>query len=84
MSLKGPYGGERVNNKIRQRFDRSIADAVRATKEADARKPRRDLTARARAMPSERFSKKVRLYLCPETGATVFDPNGASPIRRNR
>jgi hypothetical protein len=73
-----------VNNKIQQRFDRSIADAVRATTESNARKPRRDLTAHARAIPSERSSKKGRLYLCPETGATVFDPNGTSPIRRNK
>jgi hypothetical protein len=73
-----------MNNKTQQRFDRSIADAVRATKEANARKPRRDLTAQARAMPSERVSKKGRLYLCPETGATVFDPNGSSPRRGNK
>jgi hypothetical protein len=73
-----------VNNKIQQRFDRSITNAVRATKETDARKPQRDLRAQARAMPSERFSKNGRLYLCPQTGATIFDPNGTSPIRRNK
>jgi hypothetical protein len=76
--------GEHMNNRTQQRFDRSIADALRATKEAHARKPRRDLTAQARAMPSELLSEKGRLYLCPETGATVYDPNGTFPSRGNK
>jgi hypothetical protein len=73
-----------MNNKTQQRFDRSIADAVRATKEANARKPRRDLRAQARARPSERFSNKGHLYLCPQTGATVFDPNEPSSSARKQ
>lgn len=66
-----------MNNKIQRQFDRSIADAVRITKEANDRKPRRDLTARIKAMPTEwaKVSKKGRLYMDHVTGGTVWDPN---------
>jgi hypothetical protein len=69
-----------MNNKIQRQFDRSIKDAVRITKEANDRKPRRDLTARVNAMPTERAmpSKKGRLYLDPITGGTVWDPTYCS------
>lgn len=65
-----------MNNRTQQRFDRSIRDAVSETQRANERKPRRDLTAVAKAMPTDNAKPKGRLYLDPATGATVWDPAG--------
>lgn len=64
-----------MNNRIQQRFDSSIRKAIEATELANARKPRRDLTEVIRAMPTDRRKPHGRLYLCPETGATVWEPS---------
>jgi hypothetical protein len=66
-----------MNNKIQRLFDRSIADAVRVTKEANDAKPRRNLRERINAMPAERAAGKGRLYLDKATGATVWEPASA-------
>ena len=64
-----------MNNRIQQRFDRSIREAVRDAKAARDRRPTRDLTAIIKAVPAKRAAKpKGRLYLCPQTGATIWDP----------
>lgn len=60
-----------MNNRIQQRFDRSIREAVSHAKRVNEAKPRR----RVVVSPSVPETKpKGRLYLCPETGATVWDP----------
>lgn len=62
-----------MNNRIQQHFDRSIREAVEATKRANDAKPRRAV----KPLPVEKQTKpKGRLYLCPETQATIWDPNG--------
>jgi hypothetical protein len=66
-----------VNNKVQQKFDRSIRDAVNDTRRAWEAKPRRKIVVPPSAPEKE---PKGRLYLCPETGATVWDPN-ATPDR---
>ena len=58
-------------NRVQQRFDRSIREAVEATKRANAAKPRRRITVPT--SPPEK-DPRGRLYLCPETGATVWEP----------
>lgn len=63
-------------NRAQQRFDKSIREAVEATKRANDAKPRR-----AVVVPPSEPEKPLRgrLYLCPETGATVWEPaNGNS------
>lgn len=65
-----------MNNRTQQRFDRSIREALEATAEADARKPRRDV----RPSPSPRMSapprkcRRMVLLMDPETGGTVLVP----------
>ena len=71
-----------MNNRVQQRFDRSIVEAVRASAEAT----QRDRAANARDVrraPMTRVEKlaarrkpKGRLFLDPMSGATVCDPNG--------
>ena len=61
-----------MHNKVQQRFDRSIRDAVAVAKRANANKPRRDVKPPETAERST--GPKGRLYLCPETGATVWAP----------
>jgi hypothetical protein len=67
-----------VNNKIQQRFDASIRRAISEARAADVSNPRRDLTARIKAIPTERALGKGRLYLDKVTGATVFEPASQS------
>jgi hypothetical protein len=62
-----------MNNRIQQRFDRSIHEAVEETKRVNAAKPRRRIVVSPSA-PEK--APKGRLYLCPETGATVWAPVG--------
>lgn len=68
-----------MNNKVQQKFDRSIRDAVAQTAEANAKKPGRDVRT---APPPARPQPKGRLYLEKETGATIWEPaecmNGGS------
>lgn len=61
-----------MNNRIQQRFDRSIREAVEEAKRVNDAKPRRDVR---QPRSTERYSElKGRLYLCHETGATVWEP----------
>ena len=60
-----------MNNLIQRKFDRSIREAVEATKRANDAKPRRCIVVPPSA-PEKPL--KGRLYLCPETGATVWEP----------
>jgi hypothetical protein len=63
-----------MNNRVQQRFDRSIREAVAATKAAEAARPTRDVTP---PKPTRRERKpKGTLRLCPNTGATVWYPAG--------
>ena len=62
-----------MNNRIQQRFDRSISEAVEATQRANDAKPRRRIVVPPSAPEKE---PKGRLFLCPETGATVWEPVG--------
>ena len=59
-------------NKVQQKFDRSIRDAVEETKRANERKPRRVL----KPIPDEprRAIGKHVLVMDPETGGTVLVP----------
>ena len=58
-------------NRVQQRFDRSIQKAVEESKRANDAKPRRKIVVPV--TPPEK-EPKGRLYLCPETGATVWEP----------
>jgi len=61
-----------MNNRTQQRFDASIREALAETERAKAHKPRRDATP---PKPTKRpRAPKGRLYLDPETGATVWCP----------
>jgi hypothetical protein len=62
-----------MNNRIQQRFDRIIREAVEENKRANDAKPRRRIVVLPSAPEKE---PKGRLYLCPETGATVWEPVG--------
>ena len=64
-----------MNNRIQQRFDKSIRDAVADTKRANDAKPRRRIVVQPSAPEPK---PRGRLYLCPETGATVWEPANAS------
>jgi hypothetical protein len=66
-----------MNNRTQQRFDRSIREAVAITRASAARRPRRDLSALVKAMPAKPATPRGRLYLDPETGATVWDPEAS-------
>lgn len=58
-------------NRVQQKFDRSIREAIEEGKRANEAKPRRRIVVQ----PSEPEKEpKGRLYLCPETGATVWEP----------
>lgn len=61
-----------MNNRTQQRFDKSIREAVEATRKAQDAKPRRAVVP----LPTEPKQKKPRgrLYLDPITGATVWEP----------
>jgi len=61
-----------MNNRIQQRFDQSIREAVRHAKRVNDAKPRRRIVAQPSPTQPE---PKGRLYLCPETGATVWEPH---------
>ena len=61
-----------MNNRTQQRFDRSIADALETKRAANSAKPRRDVTP-PKAQASSK-APKGRLYLDPQTGATVWEP----------
>jgi hypothetical protein len=68
-----------MNNRIQQRFDRSIKDATeeaKAVTERERSANRRDLTAVVKAMPTDTAKPKGRLYLDKETQATMWDPAG--------
>ena len=65
-----------MNNRIQQRFDRSIREAVAETEVARARRPRR---AVVRTPAVRERAPRGRLYLDPLTGATVWDPSGRRP-----
>lgn len=68
-----------ANNRTQQRFDKSIREAVEATKRADEAKPRKNVSPpkmTAQEKKAARRKPKGRLYLDPKTGATVWDPNG--------
>jgi hypothetical protein len=58
-------------NRVQQRFDRSIRDAVELSKRANDAKPRRSIVVPPSVPEKE---PRGRLYLCPETGATVWEP----------
>lgn len=62
-----------MNNKVQRQFDKSIREAVAATEAAKANKPRRAVqnVGSYADMPT---STKGRLFLCPMTGATVWEP----------
>lgn len=74
-----------MNNRVQQRFDRSIREAVAEAarlrdeaREVPDRSRVRELLARAEAA-DERASRARRragwkLQLCPETGATIYGP----------
>jgi hypothetical protein len=68
-------------NRVQQRFDRSIAKAIEETKRANDAKPRRNV--RQPRSTVKEAEPKGRLYLCPETGATVWEParSDATPRR---
>ena len=59
-----------MNNRTQQRFDRSIREAVAATKAAEAARPRTP-----KRIPRELFAEpkgeRLQLMLCSQTGATV-------------
>lgn len=61
-----------MNNRIQQRFDCSIREAVKETKRVNDAKPRRDV--RHSRSTKHHSELKGRLYLCPETGATIWEP----------
>jgi hypothetical protein len=72
-----------MNNRIQQSFDKSIREAVETTQRvADAKHEagkahpveRPKMTAEEKR--ANRRKPKGRLYLCPETGATIWDPAG--------
>jgi hypothetical protein len=60
-----------ANNRVQQRFDKGIRDAVEQARAANDAKPRRRIFVSPSA-PEK--AQKGRLYLCPETGATVWEP----------
>jgi hypothetical protein len=60
-------------NRVQRRFDRSIAEAVEETRRVNDAKPRRNVTPLKSA--ERELKPKGRLYLCPETGATVWKPD---------
>ena len=61
-----------MNNRIQQRFDRSIAKAVEETKQAWEKRPRKAV----KPLPEEPQPKLGRMVLLmdPETGGTVLVP----------
>lgn len=64
-----------MNNKVQRRFDKSIREALDATKRADACKPRHD----ARRSYTEAKTKNEnhrgwKLQLDQLTGATIYGP----------
>lgn len=71
-----------ANNRVQQRFDRSIRDAVEETKRAEERdrapspeliaQREREIPAPTPTVPGKRRGWK--LYLDPVTGATVYGP----------
>ena len=63
-----------MNNRTQQKFDRSIREAVEVTKQAQRSVPRRAVAVLPDD-PDDRKQPKGRLYLCPETGATVWEPH---------
>jgi hypothetical protein len=61
-----------MNNRVQQRFDRSIQEAVEHCERIRDAKPTRDVTP---PKATKRAKKpKGRLYLDPLTGATVWEP----------
>jgi len=62
-----------MNNRVQQRFDRGIREAVQAAAAATERAARRRDVTPARSTRRAR-PPKGRLYLDPATGATVWEP----------
>lgn len=61
-----------MNNRPQQRFDRSIRDAVEATRAANDAKPRRDVTD-SRPV-AKHTGERLQLMMDRETGDTVAAP----------
>jgi hypothetical protein len=77
-----------MNNRVQQRFDQSIREAVTETEQAprpersEAQKIRTRRRAEASTEAHAAVTRKKptgRLYLDPETGATVYDPHWTEP-----
>lgn len=62
-----------MNNQVQRRFDRSIREAVETTQRTTEAKPRRDVT-KPRGPKVREQQPQGRLYLDPETGATIWEP----------
>ena len=63
-----------MDNRTQQRFDRSIRDALEVVRAVNAAKPRRNVKPPKATKREPKL--KGRLFMDPETGATIWDTNG--------
>ena len=59
-------------NRVQQRFDRSISDALEESRRVLDARPRRNV--KPPKSTEREMEPKGRLYLCRETGATIWAP----------